>query len=69
MQVTIDKEILEILEILKASKDKLDTSINILLLEGIDSTVSNKMFLASEMTKEFVKLKYMLKMLEDLNDD
>ena len=35
MQVTIDKEILEILEILKASKDKLDTSINILLLEGI----------------------------------
>lgn len=36
MQVTIDKEILEILEILKASKDKLDTSINILLLEGID---------------------------------
>lgn len=76
MQVTIDKEILEILEILNASKDKLDTSINILLLEGIDSTVSNEMFLASEMTKKFVKLKvmdlklkYMLKMLEDLNDD
>lgn len=76
MQVTIDKEILEILQILKASKDKLDTSINILLLEGIDSTVSNEMFLASEMTKEFVKLKvmdlklkYMFKMLEDLNDD
>ena len=76
MQVTIDKEILEILQILKASKDKLDTSINILLLEEIDSTVSNEMFLASEMTKEFVKLKvmdlklkYMLKMLEDLNDD
>lgn len=76
MQVTIDKEILEILQILKASKDKLDTSINILLLEGIDSTVSNEMFLASEMTKEFVKLKvmdlklkYMLKMLEDLSDD
>lgn len=76
MQVTIDKEILEILQILKASKDKLDTSINILLLEGIDSTVSNEMFLASEMTKKFVKLKvmdlklkYMLKMLEDLNDD
>ena len=76
MQVTIDKEILEILQILKASKDKLDTSINILLLEGIDSTVSNELFLASEMTKEFVKLKvmdlkfkYMLKMLEDLNDD
>jgi|GEM_PF-2600296 hypothetical protein len=76
MQVTIDKEILEILQILKASKDKLDTSINILLLEGIDSTVSNEMFLASEITKDFVKLKvidlkvkYMLKMLEDLNDD
>lgn len=76
MQVTIDKEILEILQILKASKDKLDTSINILLLEGIDSTVSNEMFLASEMTKEFVKLKvmdlklkYMLKMLDALNDD
>lgn len=76
MQVTIDKEILEILQILKASKDKLDTSINILLLEGIDSTVSNEMFLASEITKDFVKLKvmdlklkYMLKMLEDLNND
>lgn len=76
MQVTIDKEILEILEILNASKDKLDTSINILLLEGIDSTVSNEMFLASEITKDFVKLKvidlkvkYMLKILEDLNDD
>ena len=76
MQVTIDKEILEILEILNASKDKWDTSINILLLEGIDSTVSNEMFLASEITKDFVKLKvidlkvkYMLKMLEDLNDD
>ena len=51
MQVTIDKEILEILEILNASKDKLDNSINILLLEGIDSTVSNQMFSASEMTK------------------
>lgn len=76
MQVTIDKEILEILEILNASKDKLDTSINILLLEGIDSTVSNEMFLASEITKNFVKLKvidlkvkYMLKMLDALNDD
>lgn len=76
MQVTIDKEILEILEILNASKDKLDTSINILLLEGIDSTVSNEMFLASEITKDFVKLKvmdlklkYMLKMMEDLIDD
>lgn len=76
MQVTIDKEILEILEILNASKDKLDTSINILLLEGIDSTVSNEMFLASEITKNFVKfkvmdlkLKYMLKMMEDLIDD
>lgn len=76
MQVTIDKEILEILEILNASKDKLDTSINILLLVGIDSTVSNEMFLASEMTKEFIKLKvmdlkfkYMLKMLDALNDD
>lgn len=76
MQVTIDKEILEILDYLNASKDKIDTSINILLLEGIDSTVSNEMFLASDMTKEFVKLKimdlklkYMLKMMEDLIDD
>lgn len=76
MQVTIDKEILEILEILNASKDKLDNSINILLLEGIDSTVSNQMFSASEMTKDFVKLKvmdlkfkYILKMMDALNDD
>ena len=73
MQVTIDKEILEILN---ASKDKLDNSINILLLEGIDSTVSNQMFSASEMTKKFVKLKvmdlklkYILKILDALNDD
>ena len=76
MQVTIDKEILEILEILNASKDKLDTSINILLLEGIDSTVSNQMFSASEVTKNLVKLKvmdlkfkYILKMMDALNDD
>ena len=76
MQVTIDKEILEILEILNASKDKLDNSINILLLEGNDSTVSNQMFSASEMTKKSVKLKvmdlklkYILKMLDALNDD
>lgn len=76
MQVTIDKEILEILEILNASKDKLDNSINILLLEGIDSTVSNQMFSASKITKDFVKLKvmdlklkYILKMLDALNDD
>ena len=76
MQVTIDKEILEILEILNASKDKLDNSINILLLEGIDSTVSNQMFSASEMTKKSVKLKvmdlklkYILKMMDALNDD
>lgn len=76
MQVTIDKEILEILEILNASKDKLDTSINILLLEGIDSTVSNEKFLASKITKDFVKLKvmdlkfkYILKMMDALNDD
>lgn len=55
MQVTIDKEILEILEILNASKDKLDNSINILPLEGIDSTVSNQMFSASEMTKKIRK--------------
>lgn len=76
MQVTIDKDILELLDFSNASKDKLDTSINILLLEGIDSTVSNEMFLASEITKVFVKLKvidlkvkYMLKMLDALNDD
>lgn len=76
MQVKIDKEILEILEILNASKDKLDNSINILLLEGIDSTVSNQMFSASEMTKKSVKLKvmdlklkYILKMMDALNDD
>ena len=57
MQVTIDKRNFRNIRNFKSLKDKLDTSINILLLEGIDLTVSNEMFLASETTKEFVKLK------------
>ena len=76
MQVTIDKEILEILDFVKASEEKIDTSINILLLEGIESLISNEMFSASDMTKGFLnlkitalKVKYMIKMMEDLSDD
>lgn len=76
MQVTIDKEILEILEILKASKDKLEATINTLLIEGIDSITSNEIFIESEKKKDFIKLKvmelklkYMLKMIKLLNND
>ena len=46
--------------------------INILLIEGIEATVSNEEFLASKKTKKIAKLKvanlkvkYILKMMED----
>ena len=76
MQVTIDKDILELLDFLNVSEDKLESTINILLIEGIDSITSNEIFIESERKKEFIKLKimelklkYMLKMIEILNND
>ena len=76
MQVTIDKEILELLDFLNISEDKLESTINILLIEGIDSITSNEIFIESEKKKDFIKLKvmelklkYMFKMMEMLNND
>lgn len=76
MQVTIDKEILEILDFLNVSEDKLESTINILLIEGIDSITSNEIFIESEKKKDLIKLKvmelklkYMRKMIEILNND
>lgn len=76
MQVTIDKDILELLDFLNVSEDKLESTINILLIEGIDSITSNEIFIESERKKDLIKLKvmelklkYMLKMMEILNND
>lgn len=76
MQVTIDKDILELLDFLNASEDKLEATINTLLIEGIDSITSNETFIESKKKKKFIKLKimtlklkYMYKMLEVLTND
>lgn len=76
MQVTIDKDILELLDSLNVSEDKLESTINILLIEGIDSITSNEIFIESEKKKDLIKLKvielklkYMRKMIEILNND
>lgn len=76
MQVTIDKDILELLDSLNVSEDKLESTINILLIEGIDSITSNEIFIESEKKKDLIKLKvmelklkYMRKMIEILNNN
>ena len=76
MQVTIDKDILELLDFLNVSDDKLESTINILLIEGIDSITSNEIFIESEKKKDLIKLKvmelnlkYMRKMIAILNND
>lgn len=76
MQVTIDKDILELLDFFNVSEDKLESTINILLIEGIDSITSNEIFIESEKKKDLIKLKvmelklkYMRKMIEILNND
>lgn len=76
MQVTIDKDILELLDFLNVSEDKLESTINILLIEGIDSITSNEIFIESEKKKDLIKLKvmelklkYMRKTIEILNND
>jgi len=75
MQVTIDKDILELLNCLNTSEEELESIINTLLIEGIDSITSSEAFTKNEKKKMFIKLKlvglklkYMFKMLKDLND-
>ena len=72
MSINIDEEILELLDFLNVQKDKRELLINILLIERIETTVSNENFLASKKTKKNAKLKianlkvkYILKMMED----
>ena len=72
MSINIDEEILELLYFLNVQKDKRELLINILLIERIETTVSNENFLASKKTKKNAKLKianlkvkYILKMMED----
>lgn len=76
MLINIDEEILELLDFLNVSKDKKEFLINILLIEGIEATVSNEEFLASKKTKKIAKIKvanlkvkYILKMMEVLSRD
>lgn len=76
MQVTIDKDILELLNCLNTSEEELESIINTLLIEGIDSITSSEAFTKNEEKQMFIKLKlvglkvkYMFKILEDLNDD
>mgnify|MGYP000860567988 FL=1 len=76
MSINIDEEILELLDFLNVSKDKKEFLINILLIEGIEATVSNEEFLASKKTKKIAKIKvanlkvkYILKMMEVLSRD
>lgn len=76
MQVTIDKDILELLDFLNASEEDVESTINVLLIEGIDSITSNEIFIESDRKKKDIKLKimelklkYMLKMIEMLNND
>ncbi|WP_314397060.1 hypothetical protein [uncultured Gemella sp.] len=76
MQVTIDKDILELLNCLNTSEEELESIINTLLIEGIDSITSSEAFTKNEEKQMFIKLKlvglklkYMFKMLKDLNDD
>lgn len=44
MQVTIDKDILELLNCLNTSEEELESIINTLLIEGIDSITSSEAF-------------------------
>ena len=71
MQVTIDKEILGILDLLKIPENELETTINVLLIEGINTFVTSEDFKKNEELEVKIlaeilklKLKYIAKMLE-----
>ena len=70
MQVTIDKEILGILDLLKIPENDLEITINVLLIKGIDIYVISEDFKKNEELKAKImteilklKLKYIAKML------
>ena len=70
MQVTIDKEILGILDLLKIPENDLEITINVLLIKGLDIFVISKDFKKNEELKAKImteilklKLKYIAKML------
>lgn len=71
MQVTIDKEILGILDLLKIPESELETTINVFLIEGLNTFVTSEDLQQSEELKVKIlaeilklKLKYITKMLE-----
>ena len=70
MQVTIDKEILGILDLLKIPENDLEITINVLLIKGLDIFVISEDFKKNEELKAKImteilklKLKYIAKML------
>lgn len=71
MQVTIDKEILGILDLLKIPESISETTINVMLIEGLNTFVTSEAFKKNEELKVKIlaeilklKLKYIAKMLE-----
>lgn len=77
MQVKIDKEILGILDLLKIPESMLETTINVMLIEGLNAFVTSDDLQKSEELKVKIlaeilklKLKYIAKMLETaVNND
>ena len=62
MQVTIDKEILGILDLLKIPESMSETTINVMLIEGLNAFVTSEAFKKNEELKvnilaEILKLK------------
>ena len=65
MQVTIDKEILGILDLLKIPESASETTINVMVIEGLNTFVTSKDFkkneeLEVEILAEILKLKLKL---------
>ncbi len=77
MQVTIDKEILGILDLLKIPESMSETTINVMLIEGLNTFATSDDLQKSEELKVKIlaeilklKLKYIAKMLEiTVNND
>lgn len=76
MQVTIDKEILGILDLLKIPESDLETTINVLLIEGLNTFVTSDGLQKNEKLKTKImteilklKLKYIAKMMETVVDN